>query len=86
MTTTEQFEALRGDLANYHAETRSRFDLLEAKSDRHDIAINGVAGDDTCPGLNVHVNSLLGSRERMRAGIGLAWAALMTIACTLWKK
>jgi hypothetical protein len=53
---------------------------------RHDVAINGIPGDDTCPGLNLEVQGLRAFRERVRLGVGAAWAAILTGATILWSK
>ena len=78
--------ALREDLRNYHGDVKRRLELVEDRVQEHHVAIHGIPGDDCVPGLNVEVQSLRGFRERVRFGVGAAWAALVTIACTLWSR
>ena len=54
--TSEQFEALREDLRAYHGDVKRRLTVVEDRIEQHNLAIVGRPGDDTCPGLNLHVN------------------------------
>jgi hypothetical protein len=88
MTEHEQNELrnLREAIGGYHADVKRRLDLAENTIREHHVAIHGIAGDVNVPGLNLEVQSLLGFRERVRLGVGAAWAALVTIGCTLWAR
>ncbi len=81
----DQLSALREDLRGYHGDVKRRLDLAEDEIKTLKVAINGVPGDDTVPGLNVEVQGLRAFRERVRLGVGTAWAALLTIAVALWQ-
>ena len=81
-----QILALREDLRGYHGDVKRRLDLVEDGMKRLDVAVNGIPGDDTVPGLNVEVQGLRAFRERVRLGVGAAWAALLTIATVIWQK
>ena len=83
---TTAIRDLQETVKGYHGDVKRRLDLAEDTIRKHDIAINGIAGDNTCPGLNLQVDSLLGFRERVRLGVGAAWAGLLTIATVLWKR
>lgn len=84
-----QLTQLREDLRGYHADVKRRLDLTEDTLKEHHIAIHGIAGDDTVPGLNVEVQelrkSLDGFRERVRIGLSAAWAATLAMGSILWK-
>jgi hypothetical protein len=73
-------------IRDYHADVKRRLDLCEDAVRRHEIAISGIPGDDTVPGLNIEVQGLRQFRERVRLGVGAAWAALLTMATVLWKR
>jgi hypothetical protein len=77
---------LTATVRDYHSDVKRRLDLAEDTIRKHDVAINGIAGDDMVPGLNLQVQSLRAFRERVRFGVGAAWAALVTIGCTLWQR
>ena len=83
---TEQITSLREDLRGYHSDVKRRLDLAEDQLKMLTVAIVGIPGDDTAPGLNVEVQGLRAFRERVRLGVGAAWAALLTIATVLWQK
>ncbi len=84
--TDNDFSALREDLRGYHSDVKRRLDLVEDSVKTLNVAINGIPGDDTVPGLNVEVQGLRAFRERVRLGVGAAWAALLTIATVVWQK
>ncbi|MGO9115741.1 MAG: hypothetical protein ACLP9L_41575 [Thermoguttaceae bacterium] len=88
MTEHEQscIRDLQTTIRDYHGDVKRRLDLAEDTIRQHDLAINGIPGDDTVPGLNVEVQSLRGFRERVRFGVSAAWAALLTLATVVWQK
>jgi hypothetical protein len=77
---------LRETIRDYHADVKRRLDLCEDQVRNHQEAIYGRAGDINVPGLNIEVERLLGFRERLRLGMGAAWAALLTLATIVWKR
>jgi hypothetical protein len=76
---------LREDLRGYHADVKRRLDLAEDQIKTLTVAINGIPGDDTVPGLNVEVQGLRAFRERVRLGVGAAWALILTLITIVWK-
>ena len=85
MSEATEIQALREDLRGYHNDVKRRMEVLESEVKEHRIAIHGIPGDDTVPGLNVEVQSLRGFRERVRLGLGCAWALLTTLITIVWK-
>ena len=77
---------LQDTIKGYHGDVKRRLDLCEDRIKEHHVAIHGIPGDDTVPGLNVEVQSLRGFRERIRLGLGAAWAAVLTLATIAWKR
>ena len=82
----ELLNELRKDLRGYHDDVKRRLELVEDLAKECHEAIHGVAGNDNVPGLNVEVQGLRGFRERVRLGVGAAWAALLTIATIIWQR
>jgi hypothetical protein len=82
--TDPQFHDLKESLREYHADVKRRLNLAEDTLREHHVAIHGRAGDDRMPGLNLLVQENRKFAERLRLGMGAAWAALVTIACALW--
>jgi hypothetical protein len=86
MTTDERLDALNTTVAGYHATVLDRLGDLKTTVERHDRELYGVPGEDDAPGMKSHVRSLLSSRERFRAGLGLAWAGVLTLLAKTWTK
>jgi len=84
--TQEQYHELRESLREYHGDVKRRLELCENQCHEHHVAIHGMAGDDQVPGLNLLVQECRKFQERLRLGMGAAWAALVTIACTIWAR
>lgn len=81
MTDIEQ---LRADLRGYHGDVKRRLDIAEDEIKTLRVAINGIPGDDTVPGLNCEVQGLRAFRERVRLGVGAAWALILTLITMKW--
>jgi len=84
--TDHQYQELRQAIRDYHDDVKRRLELMEDQGREHHVAIHGIAGDDRVPGLNLSVQELRKFQERIRLGMGAAWAALVTIACTFWQR
>ena len=72
-------EQLSEQLREYHGDVKQRLDALE-------IALHGEPGNEYSPGLHVQVQTLLGFRERVRFGVGAAWALLLTLVTVVWNR
>ena len=79
-------EELSRKLDGYHDDVKRRLELVEDQNREFHRAINGEAGNDAVPGLHVQVVGLIGFRERIRLGVGMAWALILTIITIIWKK
>ena len=66
-------------IRDYHEDVKTRVDALE-------LAIHGRPEDELCPGLNVQVKALLAFRERVRLGLGAAWALMAAAIPVLWRR
>ena len=84
--TDHQYQELRQAIRDYHDDVKRRLELMEDQGREHHVAIHGIAGDDTAPGLNVEVQALRGFHDRVRVGLGGAWAALLAIGSVLWAR
>jgi len=81
-----QITQLREDLRGYHGDVKRRLDQVEDLAKECHEAIHGIAGNDNVPGLNVEIQGLRAFRERVRVGIGAAWALILTIVTVLWNR